>query len=295
MTLNLIKRLLLAVLTLLPLSLWAEPLMVFVGVPPQKTFVEKVGGNHVQVRVMVGLGQNPHSYEPSPRQIADLSQAQLYVLSGADFEAAWVPKIQAMYPKLPILDPNVGISRLIMVAHEHEHEQHSTSENPHKKELDPHVWTDPRLVIRISKAIQKRLALLDPAHAQEYADRYATFKAELSSLDEELRQRLAPVKGHSFLVFHPAWGYFAQAYGLHQVAIEYEGKSPGPKGLAALIDQARALDIHTIFVQPQFSRQAAAKVAQTIQGQVVALNPLAMDYAANLRRVADALVGEAPQ
>jgi zinc transport system substrate-binding protein len=87
------------------------------------------------------------------------------------------------------------------------------------------------------------------------------------------------------MVFHPAWGYFADNYGLTQVAIEHEGKQPGARGLAALIDQAKQANIKVVFVQPQFDKRQARQVAQAIGGAVVAVDPLAADYVDNLRRV----------
>jgi zinc transport system substrate-binding protein len=135
-------------------------------------------------------------------------------------------------------------------------------------------------------AIRDALTRLDPDGAAVYAANQAAFDAELAALDRELAALLAPLGRRSFLVYHPAWGYFADAYGLEQVPIEHEGKAPGARRLASLIEQARAADTRVIFVQPQFDKRAAERVATAIGGRVETVNPLAEDYADNLRRVA---------
>ena len=90
------------------------------------------------------------------------------------------------------------------------------------------------------------------------------------------------------MVFHPAWGYFAQAYGLEQVAVEMEGKEPGPVDLEELIHYAREEGIKVIFVQPEFSTKSAETIAKAIEGEVIFANPLALDWAENLKEVATA-------
>ena len=269
----------------------AEPLRVFVSVLPQKTFVEKVGGDRVQVEAMVQPGDSPHTYDPTPRQVAALSLADLYVAIGGTFEDAWMGRIRGVNPKMQVLDTGEGITLRRSEDHEdadgrnaghHEHEhEHGAS--------DPHLWTSPPLVKQMTLRIRDALSGLDPANAALYAANAAAFAEELDALDREIRARLAGVAGSRFMVYHPAWGYFADTYGLVQIPIEHEGKEPGPRALAALIDQARRDGVRVIFVQPQFSRKAAAQVAAAIGGRVEVMDNLAPDYLANLRRVADAM------
>jgi zinc transport system substrate-binding protein len=147
----------------------------------------------------------------------------------------------------------------------------------------------------MAAALAQTLARLDPAHTGRYAANLAGLAAELDALDRELAATLAPLRGRRFLVFHPAWGYFAHAYGLEQVAVERGGKEPGPKALAALADDARRSGIRTVFVQPQFSQRTAETLAAAIGGRVVAVDPLAKDYPASLRAAARALVEAEPR
>ncbi|MCG6943652.1 MAG: zinc ABC transporter substrate-binding protein [Thiohalocapsa sp.] len=266
----------------------AEPLDVFVSVLPIQTFVEHVGAERVQVHVMVQPGHSPATYEPTPRQIATLADAQLYFRVGVPFEAAWMKRITATNPDMPVVDLRDGLRLRSLEAHDHatEHGPDHDAEHAHEA-MDAHVWTSPRLVRHMAVTIRDALTRLDPAGAAVYAKNQAAFDAELAALDQRLRAELSGLRGRSFLVYHPAWGYFADAYGLIQVPIEYEGKEPGARRLTMLIDQAHAEGARVILVQPQFNRRAAEQVARAIGGRVETVDPLATDYAATLLRLAN--------
>jgi zinc transport system substrate-binding protein len=138
--------------------------------------------------------------------------------------------------------------------------------------------------------VRDKLSELDSAHTAEFARNHDAFVAELDALDRDLHALLDPLASRRFMVFHPAWGYFADSYGMTQVPIEREGKEPGARSLAALIDQAKRERIKVVFVQPQFDKRAATQVARAIGGVVVAVDPLAADYVPNLRHVGRELV-----
>lgn len=147
----------------------------------------------------------------------------------------------------------------------------------------------PRLVKIQARAICEALARLDPAGKAHFEANLKAYSAELDRLDARLAARLAPLKGRKMYVFHPAFGYFADAYGLLQVPIETEGKEPGPRQLARLVDQAKRDQVKVMFVQPQFSTKSARAVAASLGGAVVPIDPLARDYLANLERLAAAV------
>jgi len=274
----------------------APALSVVVSVLPLATFVEAVGGERVVVHTMVLPGQSPATYDPSPKQIAALADADLYLRVGVPFEAAWMKRIRAANSNMPVLDLRDGLPLRpqedhVHDPHEHEHGKGSDQPDAHAGQeapegMDAHVWTSPRLVQRMAVAIRDALTELDPDGADLYAANQAAFKTELAALDAELSAALSGLESRNFLVYHPAWGYFADAYGLTQIPIEREGKAPTARRLTALIQQARAAGTRVIFVQPQFDRRAAARVAHEIGGRVEAVDPLAPDYAANLRYVA---------
>ncbi|MBK1702381.1 ABC transporter substrate-binding protein [Thiococcus pfennigii] len=295
----------LLVLTCLAIpALAAEPLSVFVSVPPQATFVTRVGGDHVEVSALIRPGTNPHTFEPTPRQVAALAAADLFVRIGMPFEDALMHRLRDLNPTMVIADARDGLPLRRLEPHghdehdehEHEHEHEHAGDHDHGHDanaLDPHVWTSPPLVIEMAGAIRDQLTRLDPGHAADYAANHDAFVAELRALDEAIRADLASAPGRRFMVYHPAWGYFAETYDLVQIPIEFEGKTPGPRTLASLIDQARAAGIRVILVEPQFSPKAAEQVARAIDGRVESIDPLAADYIANLRSVARTIAGAA--
>jgi zinc transport system substrate-binding protein len=263
----------------------AGPLSVFVSVLPLATFVEQVGGERVQVQTMVPPAQSPATYDPSPKQIAALAEADLYVRVGVPFERAWMKRIRTANPDMPVLDLRDGLPLRAQERHSHD-DGHDHDHGGGEDAMDAHVWTSPALVRRMAAAIGAELTRLDPDGAAVYAGHQAAFDAELATLESELAATLADLEMRSFLVYHPAWGYFADHFGLTQIPIQREGKEPGARRLSALIEQARSAGTGAILVQPQFDQRAAQRVAKAINGRVETADPLAADYADNLRRVA---------
>ncbi|MGQ9658834.1 MAG: metal ABC transporter solute-binding protein, Zn/Mn family [Thermochromatium sp.] len=270
-----------ALICLPPTLLAEDRIQVFVTVLPQQTFVEWIGGPQVQVEALVGPGSNPHTYEPTPGQIARLAKADVYFGIGMPIEAAWMKRIRAVNPDLRVVDLSDGISRRRLEAHEHDPE----AEHDHDEELDPHIWTSPVLVIGMAERIAGTLSELDPGQAAGFQARLADVVAKLKALDADTRAQLDRLRHRRFMVYHPSWGYFADTYGLTQIPIESEGKEPGPRQLAALIDQARREDVRVILAQPQMSTKAAEQVAQAIDGRVEVVDPLSADYIGTIRHL----------
>jgi zinc transport system substrate-binding protein len=289
-------RILLYVAILLPGLANAAPASVFVSVLPLQTFVEKVGGPHVAVQTMVRPGYNPATYEPTPKQIAALAQARVYFAVGVPFENSWLGRIRSANPEMEVVDTRSGIPpRPAAPVHDDDGGDGAsvTPGGHHHAAMDPHTWTSPMLAKQMARNIRDTLIRHDPSHRHDFARNFEAFAAELDELDVEVRTLLKDVNARQFMVFHPAWGYFADAYGLTEIAIEHEGKEPGARTLTALIEQARRENVKVIFVQPQFGQQAARQVAHEIGGRVAVIDPLAADYADNLRRVARLIAGGA--
>ena len=175
-----------------------------------------------------------------------------------------------------------------MTGHGHRDEKDETGEDDHHHGgLDPHIWLSPPLVMLQARSILTALQAVDPAHRLTYEANYRAFILDLVDLDAQLRAIFDSLRGSPFMVFHPSWGTFAHTYGLIQVPIEIEGKSPKPAQLKELIERARSNRIKIVFVQPQFSSKSAEQISRAIGGRVAVVDPLAQDWANNLRPVAE--------
>jgi zinc transport system substrate-binding protein len=276
----------------------AAPLQVVVSILPQQYFVERIAGPRAEVLTLVQPGDNEATYTPGPATLASLDGAKVWFTMGVHFEDAWLKRITRDRPEMEVVPVYAGLplrrTEQSIVSGDHARD----GSHGHAGRPDPHAWTDPRLAARMVERIAETLARLDPGGAGEFADNAAELRAELMALHEEIAVRLAPVQGRAFIVFHPSWGYFADAYGLTQLPIEVGGHEPGPRGLAEVIRRGRAAGVQAVFVQQQFSQRSALAVAQALGAQLVEADPLALDYIDNLRRLsvrmAEALADPAP-
>ncbi len=264
-----------------PFAASAEGLPVAVSILPQRYFVEKIGGNLVKTEVMVPPGATPEGYEPKPRQMSALSRSRIYFACGVPFEKVWLSKMASASPGIVVIHTEKDIKKRAIEAHsDHGHSDEDTD--------DPHLWLSPPLVMLQSRAIFEALAAADPQNRASYETNYKNFISELVELDLYLSRLFATVrKPGFFMVFHPAWGYFADAYGLQQVPVEVEGKEPKARELDTFIKRARELGVKVIFVQPQYSPRTAQTVADATGGKLVEADDLAPDWDKNLRQVAE--------
>lgn len=270
---------------------FSAPMEVFVSIPPQKWISDKLGGTLVTTHVLVGKGQDPHTYEPTPRQLIALSQAKLYFTLDLEFEGQIIPKLKKTVPTLHFVDTAGSIAKIGMAGHGHDEGAQGVSvpagkQEPHQEGLDPHVWLSPLNLKIMAAAMARAMMEKDPANKSRYEENLLEVNRTLERLHQGIKEELAPYQGASFYVFHPAFGYFAHTYHLQQEAIETGGKSPTPRQLASLITQARANKARVIFVQPQFDPKSAAALANAIGGEVVPLDPLAEEVVANLEIMA---------
>ena len=269
----------------------ADRIPVFVSIAPQAYFVQQIGKDFVDVQILVEPGADPHTYEPKPQQMVALSKAELYFAVGIEFEKARLGKLSAMNPNLRIVHTDRAILKQPMAAHHHsETSQKQDLEHDHDPgKLDPHIWLSPPLVMLQARSMLTALQAVDPAHGSIYESNYRAFIMQLVDLDAQLRSTFDQFKGAPFMVFHPSWGTFAHTYGLRQVPIEIEGKRPKPAQLKELIQHARDDGIKVVFVQPQFSTKSAEQISKAIDGRVAVVDPLALDWATNLKKAAEEL------
>ncbi len=251
---------------------------VTVSILPQKYFVERIGGDLVEVNVMVGPGMDPHTYEPQPAQMESLATSQLYFSIGVEFEDAWLAKFKDTNPELKFIDVSSNIEKIPMTAEEH-HEEGEHEEG----EMDPHIWLSPANVRIIAQTMAAALSEVDPQNSTIYQNNLNDFLMDIDTLDEEIRTSLDPLTSRKFITFHPAWGYFARDYDLEQISIEVGGNEPSAAEMADLINTAKADSIHIIFAQPEFNTKAAETIAAEIDGRVIFISPLAENWLENMK------------
>ena len=240
---------------------------IMVSILPQVDFVENIGKDKVSVSVMIPPGSSPATYEPKMEQLKKLSDADLYIKIGRiPFEKTQMKRLADLNPKMKITDSSEGIEIY---------------------ENDSHIWMSPKLVKIQAENIYLALVEIDSENKDFYERNKNEYLAKLDDLDLELQNAFSEMRGKKILVFHPAFGYLARAYGFEQIAIEIEGKEPSAENLANIIDIAKKEDIKTIFVQEQFSTKSAEAVARQINGVVVSLDPLAENYIENLRKIGE--------
>jgi zinc transport system substrate-binding protein len=241
-----------------------------VGIPPLKEFAKAVGGDRVQVTVILPAGADPHTFDIPPKEVVDISQADLILAVGSHlpFEDRLLQGFSGLQPAPTIVNLSEGISLI---------------------DQDPHDWLSLANARQMVNTTARAYCARDPAHCDLYLTNRDRYLSRLQEADDRIRATLAGARITTFLVVHPAWGYFAREYGLTELAIEKEGKEPSASELAGLVETARLTGVQVVFVEPQFSRREADILAAQIHGRVEILDPLAADYLDNLERVAEAL------
>ena len=250
-------------------------IQVVVSILPQQWFVEHIGGDLVDTAVLVGPGHSPATFEPTPKQLAHLQGADLFISAGVPFEKGLLPRVESMRngPRTCGNKPDPNRD-----GHDHHHG------------IDPHTWLDPSQALQMAELICAELSQLKPESRPVFEANLEALHGNLTQLEEQIRSLLTPYRGREFFVFHPAFGHFASTFGLVQIAVEEHGHEPGPKQLASVIEHAKSVGASAIIVQPQFSRKAASTVARAAGLEVVDLDPLSPQYDTNLLHIAKTLV-----
>jgi zinc transport system substrate-binding protein len=255
-----------------------DGLLIAVSIPPQAWFVSQIAGEHAQSVVLVGPGQNPHNYEPTPKQIQSLASAGAWILSGTEFEISLLPRVTSLFPKLHIVDGTEGVQfRLLAERDEHD------GVVPSSLEIDRHTWLGREPAKILAGHIKDTLCRLDKKNAEFYTLQYENLIDLIEDEFESLRIMLAPLEGRNVFVYHPSFGYFLDEFGIRQEAVETGGKEPGPRVLNNLITKVRQENAAAIFVQAQFPVNAAKTLADSVDAQIIILDPLAEDWLKNIQ------------
>lgn len=268
-----------------------QPVIALATLPPLGAMVRDIGGDRVDVTVLVPSGHSPHSYEPTPGQLVQASKARLWftVGSGVEFEVNHAQALRENNPGMTIVECSerielMGVATCDHPGHEHHHDHGGAGQT-----TDPHVWTSPANARAMAFNVLIALLIVDPDHEDYFRDNYAKITEALDGLEAHLAELLVPRTDVTFLTYHPSFGYFARDYGLHQRAIEEAGHQPGPAGVAATVQQAREAGVRVIVVSPQYDAASAQVIADEIGGEVVRIDPLDEDYVATMSALAEAV------
>ena len=242
-------------------------LNIIVSILPQQTFVKAIGQDKVNISLMVKPGNSPHTYEPKPSQMRDISKADIYFSIGVEFEKSWLPKFSNQNHNMKIINLSKNINKI--------------------EGKDIHTWTSPSNVKIIAKTTYDTLVKFNSKNKTYYKQNYDKFISHINKTDAKIKSILKDTpKGTKFMVFHPGWGHFAKDYNLVQLAIEIEGKSPKPKQIAKLINIAREEKINAILTAPEFSTKIATQIANELNIQVIKITPLNPKWSQNLINLA---------
>lgn len=267
--------------------LGADKLRLAVSIPPQKYFLSRIGGDRVAVEVLLPPGANPTTYEPKPSQLQNISRVRTFFPIGIPAESVWLDRLRGVNRDMRISPMYKGIQRLPMPSTYEEALDHAAGAESGRGHPDPHVWLAPPLARILAQNARDELVRLDPDNASFYRKNFSELAQSINELDSELLKLFSGAKDRLFLAFHPAWGYFARAYGLKQVPVKLAGKKLTAKRMDRLIRIARDKGLRTVFYQPQFSSRPAEQVAANLDGgEARELDPMAADWAANLRECA---------
>ena len=269
-------------ITIILNSLLLAKVNTVVSILPQKSFVRAIGKDLVNISVMVLPGDSPHTYEPKPSQMRDISKADIYFSIGVEFENAWLPRFASQNKNMKIVDTSKGIKKEMMPTFE--------GEEIHDGEKDPHIWTAPQNIKIIARNIYAALAKIDSKNVMIYKRNYEKFILHVELVDREIKGILKNTpKNSKFMVLHPSWGYFAKEYNLVQLPIEIEGKTPKPKSLIKIIQIAKKEKVKAIFTQPEFSPKIANQIANQLNIKVIKATPLSPKWEENLIKFAKAI------
>ena len=258
-----------------------EKIKILVSILPQKYFVEKIGGNKVDVDVLIPPGTNPHLWDPTPRQLVDVAGTAIYFYNGnMNFEKSWMKNIVDANPNLMQVKLSEGINLLSGSGHTGHGEGHSHG-------VDPHTWLPPANARIIATNIKNTLSKQYPGHGSCFEENYNKLITEIADLEKEIETNLGNLPNRKFMIFHPTLSYYAKQFGLEQISIEFEGKEPTPKHLRASIDLAKKSGIQTIFIQKEFDMNNASIIANELDGRLVQIDPLSENWYDNLLFITD--------
>ena len=240
---------------------------ITVSIEPLRYLTEQIVGDRFEVVTMVPKGSSPETYEPTARQMADLSESILYIKVGElGFERTWMPRLTSNAPHITVVNSSEGITSHIGD--------------------DPHSWMSARNAIIMAHNIYEAVKRIDVKDSVFFRQRLDSLCNVIHATDKYIRQTTAQAQCKSFIIYHPALTYFASDYGLEQLALEEHGREPSAAELEQIISTARAKGVKTMFIQREFANRNVDIITNAIGARKVEINPLGYDWNKEMRRIA---------
>ncbi len=268
---------------------WAlEKIPVAASILPLGDFCRNLGGERVEVQVLIPPGASPHVFEPTPAVVARAVSARLLVYVGAGLDP-WASKLLKAHPVQDrvVVEAVHGIPLINDPTSHHDHQSPalnyqdrgrtvSGSHHHQHPQGNPHVWLDPVLAQEICRNISAALLRVDPNHRQTYEDNLNHYLKALEDLHQEMQTRLAALGLREYVSFHPAFTYLARRYGLREVGVieASPGREPTPRQIQRILSAIRRYHVKVVFAEPQFSPRVAEVIAREAGVRVLLLDPL---------------------
>jgi len=257
-----------------------------VTVEPQRYFAQQLADSLFEVITLIPSGSSPESYDPTPREMAQLARSKAYFCIGhIGFENVWLERLKSNHPNVKFFDNSTGID-LISGECRHEAEDSGCS---HHTSIDPHTWSSPRQARIIAQNMFDAFSEIDPEHIDIYRKNLEKLLSEIDDTDRIVRSYLEHLPGKAFIIYHPALTYLARDYGLKQYSIETDGKEPSPEQLKQLVETAEKESIRTVFIQQEFDRKNAEVIARETGCHLEVIHPLSYHWSKEIIRIAQIL------
>ena len=257
-----------------PHEISSRPLLL-VSIAPYRFLTERIAGDGFEVRAVVPMAANPHSFEPTASQVTGMGRGVVWFRIGEPFEAKILPILKKHNPGLAVRDLRDGIA-LIENGCRHCSVDH----------LDRHIWLSPKLAAVQAALIEQTLSEQFPEQRELFQKNLADLRGELAALDGEIEEILKPVVHRVILVSHPAFAYFCREYRLEQLSVEVEGKDPRPKHLEEILERAVANSLEVALALPQHNNKGAQLIAEKLHIPVRLVDPYSSNYFEAMRKLA---------
>jgi zinc transport system substrate-binding protein len=254
---------------------------IAVTIEPQRFFAEKIAGKHFKILTVVPPGQDPETYDATPRQMLDFNRCTAYLLVGhLGFEQTWIKNILENNPDMKSFDLSEGFALESGDAHD----GHAG--------VDPHIWSSIDGARTMARNILKAFVELDLEHEEEFKNNYEALMKEIDRTEAIIRDKLASATSKAFVMYHPALTYFAREFGLKQICFEIEGKNPTVRQSMIMTDLLFRAEANVVFEQPEVDGKHLDFLARSRSCRLVRINLMSYNWSKEMIKVASALANE---